>query len=109
MCYALVLVMALIASPALAGDIVYLRDNSSEMARIVNEVGLWKTADAARKATDLSKVIGTAKADALACQVPPGTKAKILSKSGAVALVQDKHSLFGGCKGYVRSDFLSQE
>jgi len=43
----------------------------------------------------------------LACIVRPGTKAEVLERSAAVAFVRASNAAFGGCKGYVKTEFLS--
>ncbi len=99
--------LVLLTPSVCVAETAYLRAPGDLSARVTVEVGLWKTEAAAKKGPmSLSSVLGTKKAKELACYVAPGTRAKVLSKKGSIVYVQEQSALFG-CKGYVRSEFLS--
>lgn len=99
--------LVLLAPSVCAAETLYLRAPGGLSWRVTVEVGVWKTDAAAKKAPkSLASVLGTEKANELACYVAPGTRAKVLSKKGSIVFVQEQSAHFG-CKGYVRSEFLS--
>ncbi|WP_113425505.1 succinate dehydrogenase [Rhizobium cremeum] len=97
----------LVSSHAMSAERYKLRAPGGVTAATSNEVGVWKTARAAKSAHG-SLVIGNQfMSEDLACIVRPGAKAEVLERSGTVALVRASNSMLGGCKGYVKTDFLS--
>ena len=98
----------LAGTPLLAAERYRLRAPGGIGARVGNEVGVWTTAKAAKTARD-SLVIGNQFTfKELSCIVRPGTKAEVLERSGAVVKVRASNALFGGCTGYVKTEFLSE-
>lgn len=97
----------LIASPLVAAERYKLRAPGGMIAGMENEVGVWKSASAA-KAAHQSLVTGDQfMSKQLACIVRGGTKAEVLERSGGVVVVRASNALLGGCKGYVKTEFLS--
>ncbi|MEI3852226.1 MULTISPECIES: succinate dehydrogenase [Ensifer] len=97
----------LVASSALAAERYELRAPGGVGAATSNEVGVWKTVKAARGARS-SLVIGNQfMSPNLECIVRPGTKAEVIKREGSVAYVRASNAAFGGCKGFVKTEFLS--
>jgi hypothetical protein len=77
-------------------------------ARTSNEVGVWKTIEGAKSAQESLVINNQFTSKDLACIVRPGTKAQVLERAGSVVMVRASNAAFGGCKGYVKTDFLSE-
>lgn len=95
------------AQPMLAAESYELRAPGGIGARGSNEVGVWKTAKAAKAAHESLVIDNQFMSKDLACIVRPGTRAKVLERAGAVVVVRASNAAFGGCKGYVKTEFLS--
>ncbi|CAN7496489.1 succinate dehydrogenase [Agrobacterium genomosp. 3 str. CIP 111-78] len=93
------------AAPAVAAERYKLRAPGGNTAAVFNDVGVWKTAKAAKNAR--ISVGNPVTAQNLECVARPGTKAEVIKREGSVAYVRASDALFGGCKGYVKSEFLS--
>jgi hypothetical protein len=104
-CCTLIIGAVAAASPALAAERYKLRAPGGVPAAVVNEVGVWKSANAARRAR--SSLDGAFMSPNLECIVRPGTKAEVIKREGPVAYVRASNAAFGGCRGYVKTDFLS--
>ncbi|MBB4238774.1 hypothetical protein GGD57_005389 [Rhizobium esperanzae] len=104
--YVVLAAAMLAASPTVAGERYKLRAPGGLSAQLGNDVGVWKTADAARKAR---ASIGAENVTSpnLECIVPPGIKAEVIRREKSVAYVRASNAAFGGCRGYVKTDFLS--
>ncbi|NNU50275.1 succinate dehydrogenase [Rhizobium sp. WYCCWR 11279] len=103
----IVAVTLMVSSSALPADHYKLRAPGGVGAATSNEVGVWNSAKAAKAAHDSLVVGNQFMSKYLACVVRPGTKADVLERSGAVAFVRASNAVFGGCKGYVKTEFLS--
>ncbi|WP_244429813.1 succinate dehydrogenase [Rhizobium leguminosarum] len=90
-----------------AADRYKLRAPGGVGAAVSNDVGVWNSAKAAAAAHNSLVAGNQFMSKNLACIVKPGTKAEVLERSGAVAFVRASNAAFGGCKGYVKTEFLS--
>jgi hypothetical protein len=93
--------------PSVAAERYKLRAPGGIGARTSNEVGVWKSAKAAKAARESLVINNQFMSKELACIVRPGTKAEVLERAGSVVMVRASNAVFGGCKGYVKTDFLS--
>ena len=101
----LIVGVLMVAPSAVAAERYKLRAPGGGVAAMVNEVGVWKTTKAAIGAG--TSVGNPVTARNLECIARPGTKAEVIKREGSVAYVRVGDSLFGGCKGYVKTAFLS--
>ncbi|MBP1873406.1 hypothetical protein J2Z19_003121 [Ensifer adhaerens] len=97
----------LVASPAMAAERYELRAPGSLTAQMNNDVGVWKTAKAARGARSSIMIGNQHMSPNLECIARPGTKAQVIKREGSVAYVRASNAAFGGCKGFVKTEFLS--
>ncbi|MDQ0137368.1 hypothetical protein J2T08_005307 [Neorhizobium galegae] len=96
-----------VASSGLTAERYKLRAPGSTTAASFNDVGVWNSAKAARAAHNSLAVGNQFMSKDLACIVDPGTRAEVLERAGSVVFVRASNALFGGCKGYVKTEFLS--
>jgi hypothetical protein len=96
-----------VSPKAIAAERFELRAPGGIGAATSNEIGVWKSAKAAGAANE-SLVQGKQyMSPDLACIVRPGTKAEVKKREGSVVFVRASNALFGGCKGFVKTEFLS--
>ena len=103
----LLIAAAVGAQPLIAAERYKLRAPGGIGAGTSNEVGVWKSAKAAKGAHESLVIDNQFMSKELACIVRPGTKAEVLERAGSVAMVRASNAVFGGCRGYVKTDFLS--
>lgn len=106
--FALATGVMLVSLPAAAGDRYELRAPGGLTASSSNEVGVWKTAKAAQRAHSSLATGNQFMSPDLECIVRPGVKAELFKREGSVAYVRASSAVFGGCKGYVKTEFLSE-
>ncbi len=105
--FALIVGVLMVASSAAAGERFELRAPGSLIAQMNNDVGVWKTAKAARGARSSIMIDNQYLSPKLECIARPGTRAEVIKREGSVAYVRASNAAFGGCKGFVKTEFLS--
>ena len=98
--YSSVLMGLIVSGCASTGpNAVYLYDDSSDMARMVNDMTIWKDADVSSQSGPPSDSARYAK---IACIMKPKSDGTILSVLGDAVEVQARL----GCRGFIHKRFV---
>ena len=90
------------------GEEFRLRWPGDHLSRMVNEVFVMKTPEAARR-TKSSMNPAAVLNDDWVCMARPGAKVRVVRRQGDIAEVDVYGGLAVSCSGYVRGEYLSKD
>lgn len=90
------------------GEEFRLRWPGDHLARMLNEVFVMKTPEAARRTKSSMSSVAALKDDWV-CMARPGAKVRVVGRQGDIAEVDVYGGLAVSCSGYVRAEYLSKD